>query len=167
MPPNPNCAPVGPKIGDLVQLVPIVFGGSFENTVDTAFVASTRSLVNKLILDIGNPSPSLVAPALNMAVRKSGRTTGFTTGTITTINTTINVNYGVSCGIARFVGQIGITPGSFSDAGDSGSPIRSSLKDSSNRFRPVGLLFAGSSTTTFANRLSDVLGALGSVMDTQ
>jgi hypothetical protein len=162
-----DCSPVLPKIGDLVQYVPLVFGGSFENTVDAAFVASSRSLVNKLILDIGHPSPSVAAPALNQTVRKSGRTTGLTKGTITTINATINVIYGSRCGTAKFVGQIGITPGSFSAAGDSGAPILTSMKDSSGRYRPVGLLFAGSSTTTFANRLSDVLGALGAVIDTQ
>jgi hypothetical protein len=162
-----SCSATGNKIGDLVQFVPVVFGGSFENTVDAAFVASSRTNVNKSILDIGNPSPTLANPALNQSVQKSGRTTGFTTGTITTINTTVTVNYGSGCGLAKFVGQIAITPGTFSSGGDSGSPILTLLKDSSNRFRPVGLLFAGSSTTTIANRLSDVLGALGAQIDTQ
>jgi hypothetical protein len=161
-----GCSPALPKIGDLVQYVPLVFGGTFENTVDAAFAASSRSLVGKTILDLGAPSPSVVAPALTQAVRKSGRSTGLTAGTITTLNATIQVGYG-ACGTAKFVGQIGITPGSFSAAGDSGAPILTTLRDSAGRLRPVGLLFAGSSTTTFANRLSDVLGALGSAIDTQ
>jgi hypothetical protein len=163
----PQCSPNGvKKIGDLIQFVPIMFGGAFENTVDAAFVLSSRSLVNKTILDIGNPSSSILEPALNMPVQKSGRTTGQTFGTITTINATVTVGYG-ACGSAKFVNQMLITPGSFSAAGDSGSLIlHKTSKDSSNRFKPVGLLFAGSSTITVGNRISDVLGALSSIIDT-
>ena len=159
-----SCTP--PKIGDLVQAIPIVMGQSFHNTVDAAFVQSTRALVNKTILDIGNPSPTIIEPAIGASVRKSGRTTGLTTGTINTINTTVNVDYGAGCGIARFIGQIIITPGTFSAAGDSGSPILSNVLDSSGRRRPVGLLFAGSPELTVANRIADVLGALHSQIDT-
>jgi hypothetical protein len=161
------------KIGDLIQHVPLVFGNAFENTVDAAFVLSSRSLVSKTILDIGNPSPSILAPALNMAVQKSGRTTGFTRGTITSINVTVTINYNAATtcpggGFAKFVNQMAITgsAGAFSAGGDSGSLILSTTRDSSSRFRPVGLLFAGSSTTTFANRISDVLGALSAAIDT-
>jgi hypothetical protein len=159
-----SCTP--PIIGDLVQAIPIVMGQLFHNTVDAAFVQSTRALVNKNILDIGNPSPTIIEPAIGASVRKSGRTTGLTTGTINTINTTVNVNYGTGCGVARFVGQIIITPGGFSAPGDSGSPILRNVLDSANRRRPVGLLFAGSSTLTVANRIGDVLGALHAQIDT-
>lgn len=157
-----------PRVGDLIQAVPIIMGGAFENTVDAAFVGSTRSLVNKTILDIGNPSPTVQNAAVNLAVRKSGRTTGFTTGTIQTINATVDVGYGGSCGTAKFVGQIIIvgSSGSFSAGGDSGSLILGGT-DSSGRRRPVGLLFAGSDTITVANRIGDVLGALGVQVDTQ
>jgi hypothetical protein len=155
------------KIGDLIQFVPIIFGGAFENTVDAAFVLSSRSLVKKTILDIGSPSPSILEPALNMPVQKSGRTTGRTFGTITTINFTATVDYGIGCGMAKFVNQIVTTPSGFTAGGDSGSLIlHRTLKDSSNRFRTVGLHFAGSSTLSVANRISDVLGALSSVIDT-
>jgi hypothetical protein len=153
------------SIGNLVQAVPIIMGGFYQNTVDAAFVKSNRNLVNKTILDIGDPSPQLQAPAVNLTVRKSGRTTGFTQGTIQSINVTETVSYGV-CGVAKFVGQIAIVPGAFSEAGDSGSPILGDT-DSSGRRRPVGLLFAGSSSVTFANRISDVLGALHSAIDTK
>lgn len=159
-----SCAIVPPSIGDLIQFVPIVMGGFFENSVDAAFVASNRALVDKFILDIGNPSNSTVQPSLGLLVQKSGRTTGHTTGTITTINATVLVSYGL-CGTAKFVGQMMITPGGFSAAGDSGSPILTFTTDSSGRYRPVGLLFAGSATTTVANRIHDVLGALGLVID--
>jgi len=156
-----SCSP----IGNLVQAVPIIMGGLYQNTVDAAFVKSNRNLVNKTILDIGDPSPKLQAPAVNLTVRKSGRTTGFTQGTIQTINVTVNVSYG-ACGIARFVGQIAIVPGNFAAPGDSGSPILGDT-DSLGRRRPVGLLFASSSTIIFANRISDVLGALHSAIDTR
>jgi hypothetical protein len=164
----PECSATGAKkIGDLIQHIPIVFGQNFENTVDAAFVLSSRSLVSKSILDIGNPSPTVLEPALGAPVQKSGRTTGKQFGTITSINMTILVNYGAGCGVAKFINQIGITPGTFSDPGDSGSLIlHRTTKDSSGRFRPIGLLFAGSDTTTFANRIDDVLGALSSVIDT-
>ena len=162
---SPGNVCVVPSIGDLVQVAPIFMGGSFENTVDAAFVASTRSLADKFILDIGNPSSSVQNPAVNLSVRKSGRTTGLTTGTIQTVNTTVNVNYGSGCGTAKFVGQIIIGPGGFSAPGDSGSLILGGT-DSSGSRRPVGLLFAGSSTITVANRISDVLGALHSQIDT-
>jgi hypothetical protein len=158
------CTP--PVIGDLVQAVPIVMSTAFHNTIDAAFVQSSRSLVNKTILDIGNPSPTTIEPAVGASVRKSGRTTGLTTGTIQTINAAVNVGYGASCGVARFIGQIIITPGSFSAAGDSGSPILRNVLDAAGRRRPVGLLFAGSSTITVANRIADVLGALHAQIDT-
>lgn len=153
------------QIGNIVQAVPIIMGGQYQNTVDAAFVKSNRNLVNKTILDIGDPSPKIQAPAVNLTVRKSGRTTGLTQGTIQSINVTGIVSYG-TCGVAKFVGQIAIVPGDFTAAGDSGSPIVGDT-DSSGRRRPVGLLFSGSSTVTFANRISDVLGALHSAIDTR
>ncbi|MGH7851340.1 MAG: hypothetical protein ACREOP_13665, partial [Thermodesulfobacteriota bacterium] len=147
-----------------VQAVPIIMGGLYQNTVDAVFVKSNRSLVNKTILDIGDPSPQLQAPAVNLQVRKSGRSTGLTQGTIQSFNVTGIVTIG-ACGVAKFVGQIAIVPGAFSAAGDSGSPILGDT-DSLGRRRPVGLLFAGSTTVVFANRISDVLGALHSQIDT-
>ena len=155
---------VDPPIGELVQAIPILMGGQFENTVDAAFVSRSRTLVEKTILAIGTPSPTVHAPAVNLKVRKSGRTTGLTLGTIQTINATVNVRYG-ACGVAKFIGQISITPGTFSAAGDSGALILGGT-DRAGRRKPVGLLVAGSSTITVANRISDVLGALHSQIDT-
>lgn len=94
-------------------------------------------------------------------VQKSGRTTGRTTGTIQTVNATVSVDYGAGCGTAKFVGQFIVTPGGFSAPGDSGSLI---LTNNTAK-KPVGLLFAGSSTITVANRIADVLGALHAKID--
>lgn len=166
----PQCSNLGRKmIGDLVQHVPLVFGGSFENTVDAAFVTTTRAHVRRSILDIGNPSNSILPAALNMQVQKSGRTTGLKFGTVSTINLTLGVNYGANCGVAKFVNQIAISsiaPAPFGAPGDSGSLIlHRTARDSAGRFRPVGLLFAGNNTTTFANQIGDVLGALSATID--
>jgi hypothetical protein len=96
-----------------------------------------------------------------MAVQKSGRTTGHTTGAVAATNATIFVRYDATCGggrgFARFANQIRVTPGTFSGAGDSGSLV----VDTSTPPRAVGLLFAGSSSSTFANPIDGVLGAFG------
>src|SRR5207245_5315603 len=78
-------------------------------------------------------------------------------GTITGINATVDVCYEVFIIFcikqARFVDQLIIEPGTFSGGGDSGSLI---VTDDANK-NPVGLLFAGSSTQTIANRIDLVL----------
>ncbi|MDH3297601.1 MAG: PKD domain-containing protein, partial [Gemmatimonadota bacterium] len=85
---------------------------------------------------------------------------------ITETNVTVDVCYEARgpfrcVSIARFVGQIGISPGSFSDGGDSGSLIvRSSDKS------PVGLLYAGSTSRTLANPISPVLSRFGVAIET-
>ncbi len=112
------------------------------------------------ILCIGQPSSATVTAAVGMAVQKVGRTTGHTTGSVTSVNNTISVRYPKSCGsgggtTVTFNGQIGIGDGTFSAGGDSGSLIVDSSK------RGVGLLFAGSSTTTFANPINSVLSTFG------
>jgi PKD repeat protein len=93
-----------------------------------------------------------------MTVQKYGRTTGWTQGEVAEINVTVDVCYEVRGLIfcvkqARFVDQIGISPGTFSSGGDSGSLI---VTDDGNNY-PVGLLFAGGSTRTFANPIDVVL----------
>jgi hypothetical protein len=117
------------------------------------------------IEDIGVPSGTIVNPSVGMSVAKSGRTTGFTTGSISSINTSVNVQYQRGCGGGKkftvsFTGQIVIGPGSFSAGGDSGSLIVTN----NSQHNPVGLLFAGSSTTTIANPIGLVLTRLGTAM---
>ena len=149
-----NCTTVGTiQIGTLNSF--IAFKGGRKNKVDAAFVASNTSLISATILDIGTPTSNAVNPTLGMTVRKSGRTTGFTSGTISTINATVRVSYGAGCGTYTFTGQFVVTPGSFSAGGDSGSPV----VDSGNN--PVGLLFAGSSSSTICNPIKVVLTELG------
>lgn len=149
-------------IGALAAFVPIDFSGG-ENTMDAAIaVSSTEELGTSTPADDGFGTPSSILKTDNLlnnvAIQKYGRTTGLTKGNISEINVTVDVCYEVK-GLfrcvkqARFVNQIGITPGSFSAGGDSGSLI---VTDDENK-NPVGLLFAGGSTRTLANRIDLVL----------
>lgn len=148
-------------IGTLADYQHIYFDGS-DNTIDAAIaLSSTAELDNKTPSDgYGTPNSSPVAASLNLPVQKYGRTTGLTKGTIAGLNAIVNVSYGAP-GVARFVDQIVITPGRFSDGGDSGSVI---VTDDDNA-NPVGLLFAGSSTHTIACRIDLVLDQFGVTVD--
>jgi hypothetical protein len=166
-------------IGTLDSFQPINFSGG-TNTIDAAIaISTTADLGNSTPADDGYGTPSSdifgdsdgdgyfdnKSDLLNLAVQKYGRTTKLTQGTITEINATIDVCYEALWDIfciksATFVDQIGISPGAFSGGGDSGSLIVD-LPDN----RPIGLLFAGSSTRTFANRIDLVLNNFGVTID--
>jgi hypothetical protein len=102
------------------------------------------------IHEIG-PVAGTASATLGTPVKKSGRTTGLTTGEIAQIDVTVDVQYGPGQ-IARFTDQL--LAGAMSQGGDSGSAVL----DDQNRL--VGLLFAGSDTTTIINRIEHVFAAL-------
>jgi len=142
---------VGDYAGNLVPL------GSAN--VDAA-ISTARATVDATgaILDIGVPCSAVQAPAIGMAVMKSGRTTGFTTGTVTSINTSVTVQYRRRCngGQAFNVGYTNqIITGAMSAGGDSGSLLVSN----DGTPNPVGLLFAGSSSITVHNPIQSVVNA--------
>jgi hypothetical protein len=152
-------------VADLTDFETISF--SADNAIDAAIAAIVPGQVDTSgsILDIGQPGSTPATPAIGMPVKKSGRTTGLTHGTIIAVNVTINVSYpkGGRCGTrflqtATFTNQIRVSGSSFSAGGDSGSLI---VEDVDSCPRPVGLLFAGSETDTFANPMEDVLDAFG------
>ncbi|MDQ7073812.1 MAG: hypothetical protein Q9O24_01325 [Gammaproteobacteria bacterium] len=87
---------------------------------------------------------------LGMAVQKSGRTTGHTQDVIKQIDVTVNVQYGSQT--ATFSDQL--LAGPMSQGGDSGSAILSDQKEL------VGLLFAGSGSSTIMNRIQNVFTLL-------
>jgi len=152
-------------VADFSELIAIDFGGG-ENRVDAAIARVRADLVvaDGSLLDIGTPATEVVEPFVGMRVQKSGRTTGYTTGEIVATDVSVLVSYPKKCGggggpAALMVDQVRISDASFSDAGDSGSLV---LEDASNP-RAVGLLFAGSSTSTIANRIRNVLEAGWSV----
>jgi len=161
------------QIGTLEQFIPVGFGVSIgcspfgflmrllgnakpqinepgNNTVDCAIAKPvTADLVNPDILNIGIPTGVAVA-TLGTPVQKSGRTTGLTSDQITQIDVTATVNYGGP--IATFKNQL--MAGPMSQGGDSGSAVLDMNK------QVVGLLFAGSNTTTIMNPIQFVLDAL-------
>lgn len=166
-------------IGTLHAFRPIKFNGD-TNTIDAAIVrSSTSELDNSTPTDdgYGLPNSRIFGDAdsdgwfdnrtqlLNRNVQKYGRSTKLTRGRITAINATLDICYEVififCIQSARFVDQLVIEPGSFSAGGDSGSGI---VTDDENR-NPVGLLFAGSSTQTIANRIDRVLNTFGVRVD--
>jgi hypothetical protein len=107
---------------------------------------------------------------LNLYVQKYGRTTGLTSGQISAINVFVEVCYeqfwGFCIKSAYFFDQIEISGSGFSGPGDSGSLIVTyDPEHPSNDKRPVGLLFAGSDTTTYANRIDFVLDRFGVTID--
>lgn len=150
-------APNSDRIGTLKAYVLLVFGGTSSDTVDAAIAAVTTSMVGTGTPSggYGTPSSTTATAFVGQLVQKYGRTTGLTKGSVNAVNAAIKVKY--SRGTAIFRDQIGISPSSFSGAGDSGSLI---VTQSGNN--PVSLLFAGSSTTTFANPIRIVLRQLGS-----
>ncbi len=122
-----------------------------ENLVDAAIAepVDPNDILNE-ILEIGAIN-GITEGELGMSLQKSGRTTGFTTGSIQQIDVTAQVNYG-SNQIATFVDQL--MAGAMSQGGDSGSAV---LNDQSQM---VGLLFAGSPTSTIINRVQNVFSTL-------
>ena len=129
--------------------------------VDTALTTVRSGMVDTsgAILDVGVPSQNIRTTGLiGLGVQKSGRTTGRSTGTITATNASVSIQYQKGCNSGKkftvsFTNQI--VTGDMSDGGDSGSLTVSN--DASKN--PVGLLFAGSSTTTIHNPIGAVVSA--------
>jgi hypothetical protein len=122
-----------------------------RNLVDAAIARPlSGDLVEKRILEIGVPKGTRSA-TLGTQVKKSGRTTGFTTGRITQIDVTTQVSYGEE---QKAVFEDQLMAGAMSQGGDSGSAVLD------EEDYVIGLLFAGSDTTTIINPIQFVLDAL-------
>jgi len=148
----------GDAIGTLYDYEPILFDGN-DNTIDAAIAESTEAYLGCSTPTDGYGIPSSITEDafVNQDVQKYGRTTVLTSGQVSEINVTVDVCYQtrgpfLCVKLARFVGQIAITPGTFAAGGDSGSLIVTNADK-----KPVGLLFAGSSTRTIANQIDLVL----------
>lgn len=168
------------QIATLTDFQMIDFSSTGSNTIDAAIALSdTTVLSNATPLDDGYGVPNANVfddsnhdglfddpnTLLGLNVQKYGRTTKLTHGQITGINATVTVCYQVSgfdcIKSARYTDQLIIAPNTFSGGGDSGSLI---VTDDGN-LNPVGLLFAGSSTVTIANRIDFVLARFGVTVD--
>ncbi len=133
------------------RLVPVKIS-SAVNEVDAAVAKPTNNnLISGEIIDIGIITGTKAAE-INMQVRKSGRTTGTTTGVIEMLDGTIDVGYGGNL-VATFENQI--VANYMSNPGDSGSLVVDGTKPLA-----VGLLFAGSDTSTVINPIDRVLDLL-------
>jgi len=150
----------GDQIGTLSDFQVINFSFSGENYIDAAIALSTvGELGNSTPTDdgYGTPSSEIKEAYVGMPVQKYGRTTGLTTGNVGAVNVYVEVCYEqfwILCiKSAYFYDQIQISTAGFSEGGDSGSLIVTN----DGAKNPVGLLFAGSDTTTFANRIARVL----------
>ena len=120
------------------------------NRVDAALARPLEpSMFRPDIHGIGRPAGSRDI-GLGSRIKKSGRTTGYTEGRIIQIEVTTSVMYGGRA--ATFSGQL--MADGMSAPGDSGSAVL----DAANYV--VGLLFAGSNTTTLINPIDPVLTAL-------
>jgi hypothetical protein len=131
-----------------------------QQNVDVAVARALRGKVDPsgTIMDLGVPCTSVEQAAVGMTVTKSGRTTGVTTGTVQAIDAQIMVDYRPHCGTGAAItrsydNQLIIVPAAFSAPGDSGSLVVST------GLHPVGLLYAGSDTTTVAHPFQDVIDA--------
>lgn len=149
-------------VANLSEAVPLSAGENVDAAI--AQIISGEVDTSGTILDIGVPSQTLApvdSTAIGLGVAKSGRTTGLTCSNVSSINTDVKVQYQQGCNSGKkftvtYTNQIVVGGSGFSAAGDSGSLIVTS--DSAE---PIGLLYAGSSTETIANRASDVASALG------
>jgi len=121
------------------------------NTVDCALAEPLNSAdITDEILEIGTVAGTAEGE-LGMNVKKSGRTTGLTFGSIQQIDVTARVRFGLGRA-AVFEDQL-IADG-MAQGGDSGSAVL----DGDNNV--IGLLFAGSATSTIINRIQNVFAAL-------
>ncbi len=176
-----NCSP-GAVVAHLTKAATLKptngTNGPAPSNVDAAIATIVNGSVDPSgnILDLGTAGPNSIAAAppsslglavpanvlaANEGVAKSGRSTGLTCSNLQSVNTSVSVDYNVSCGGAKaftstFANQVVINGGNFSASGDSGS-----LVVTSDTARPVGLLFAGNTTSTTANPIQDVVNALG------
>jgi len=136
---------------------------SFTNTTNLVNVMDAAiGLTNAGQVDYQTWTPGYGTPSRfpqesiypGMLVQKCGRTSGYTKGKITSLNSTIVVAY--DPGGARFQGCIAVESQlripTFGAAGDSGSLVVTQADR-----RPIGLLFAGGSITTFLCPISPIL----------
>jgi hypothetical protein len=133
------------------------------HNTDAAIAGVVSGDVSNKILGIGAVRNTTGTATVGEAVAKSGRTTQLTCASVSSLDTTVKVQYQASCGAGKkftilYTGQVAINSSSFSAGGDSGSLIVDQTS-----VEPVALLFAGSSSVTIANPISDVLSGLSAV----
>jgi hypothetical protein len=138
---------------------------TLSEAVDGALISIDPGKATSCEVDEIGPVRGTKKAALGMVVRKRGRTTGLTHGSVDGVSGTVRVDYGDGLGLRTLKNQVSITADAsqnslFSDHGDSGSVI----VDGDGFV--VGLLFAGSGSSTSANPIAAVLSELNISMCT-
>lgn len=158
--PGPYDGGVNPRdcVAFLSRFIPITFEPPIlrerhQNFVDAAIAEGQFHNLDREIYWIGYVKgwEAKNKIKVGMRVQKTGRSTNYTTARILAINATVDVNYSAGR-VARFKDQIITT--SFSAGGDSGSLV--TTMDNA----AVGLLFAGSSSSTIINQIENVRSLL-------
>lgn len=145
-------------VADFSQAIPL---GTQNVDAALAQVRSGDVTTTGEILAVGVPASTPVVASVGRGVAKAGRTTGLTCGSIGSVSTNVSVQYQQGCNSGKkftisYTNQVVINSSTFSAGGDSGSLIVTS-----DTAQPVALLFAGSSSTTIGNPITDVVNALG------
>jgi hypothetical protein len=167
-----NCSTTGTTtVGNLSQFVNLEAAGANADAAIAQIVSGTVDTGGN-ILSLGstatgsNPDPGPphtgngIAATVGEAVAKSGRSSGLTCSTVAAIEISAMVSYQKGCNTGStfsvtYTGQVSVSGGTFSAAGDSGSLIVDE-----NTADPVALLYAGSDSDTVGNPVADVLSAL-------
>lgn len=162
---NCNAASAG-VVGTLVKIASLP-GSNVDAAI--AQVAPGAVRTDGAILGIGTLTSAPIGASVNQAVKKTGRTTGLTRSVVSGLNANISVTYENECGggtafTKTFTGQIVIKNrrSAFLNSGDSGSLM---VQDVTTAPRPVGLLYAGSSTLAIANPIGEVLQYVGTQLN--
>jgi len=148
-------------IGALDDFVPVDFAS--DNVVDAAIASVTAEMVGSATPadGYGTPKNETVTPRAGQKVQKYGRSSSLTKGTILAVHARISVIYGSR--VAVFTDQIMVSgKAGFIKPGDSGS-----LLVTYPGRNPVGLLFAGNSSGSYAwaNPIDEVLDAFNVKID--
>lgn len=150
-------------IAALSQFVPINLGGISLVDAAIARIANGVNVDPRILRDNGVVEkiiPPVTAPVIGLEVQKSGRTTGYTKGKVQAVGVT--VTYTVGGGTTQIDNTFTVkhVSGNFGLAGDSGALITTQPANN-----PMGLLFAvdANNKLTYANKMSDVLTALGAL----
>ncbi|MEW9576768.1 hypothetical protein U9K47_15690 [Bacillus toyonensis] len=148
------------RIAKLSRFVPITFAPQVplekhNNIVDAAIAEGEFHDLDREVYWTGNIRGwrRKANVTVGTKVTKTGRTTNKSFGMISAVNATVDINYGGGK-VARFKNQIIIANPTMSAGGDSGSLI-TTLDNVA-----VGLLYAGSPSTTIACHIEDVRSLL-------
>jgi hypothetical protein len=152
----------GPQDGGILKtdVIGTVQWGLFDGTVDLAIATVQSPTANNILLDQIKKGPKTyqtisgtAVPTININVSGSGWQTNLWTGTVTSVNATMIAR--LADGSSKvFLNQIQLTTNQALVPGDSGTV----LTDARNRV--IGMVFAGTGTTAFANRIDLIFEAI-------